>query len=55
MITKLHTKDIHRKKHCVNATCVKGSNLSLAIKLQVYVPQNIRKIYSLHKISKTRF
>ena len=23
--------------------------------LQVYVPQNIRKIYFLHKISKTRF
>ena len=24
-------------------------------KLQVYVPQNIRKIYFLHKISRTRF
>ena len=23
--------------------------------LQVYVPQNIRKIYFLHKISRTRF
>ena len=23
--------------------------------VQVYVPQNIRKIYFLHKISKTRF
>ena len=25
------------------------------ILVQVYVPQNIRKIYFLHKISKTRF
>ena len=25
------------------------------MKLQVYVPQNIRKIYFLHKISRTRF
>ena len=24
-------------------------------RLQVYVPQNIRKIYFLHKISRTRF
>ena len=28
---------------------------SYGIRVQVYVPQNIHKIYFLHKISKTRF
>ena len=27
----------------------------LKLMIQVYVPQNIRKIYFLHKISRTRF